>query len=1183
MQKQKRKVETKIYVDILNGNISLQKGFRELKIYGSASGIETVFNKVKNSNTKCGKELRRLLFPDKYDQLRVRRKEYVCCDLKKELLWGKILLKSCAEKITLFAEDKRKFENCILLGKYSDAKNILVHIKELCGCSLWSMEQEFLLCELESGLQANKNLQNQLNLKIRSSWVKSFADFFSLKAEKNLNANQYRARVIRRLKKLKKEAKIYFQMHLMMDTDVRNVHWEEVLYYANGSSIIDYYIDYLKVCCYIMAAEETPEEIRQYIRYFSNDLKKVLPGSVLDKLAFDGNDFSFSSCEDEIHKIGVAYTKGEYSQVIEQCATILKENGNIFEIYEYYVKSCIICGYKEPVLFREQKQQSKEPGRCLRDLILMILYELYRKEEGVERAYDETHVILRYLNGFSISAGLYNFYCKEMAYYFSDFWKKYLAYQSQYHNIRDYFLFSDELKVRYLEIFERRHGYSPLIAIYKMQTDPEKETDIGEIEELRLEWYNIKTEAAKGNYSIALEKAEQYKKNQSLYVKEYLKEDLMLLIFDMKVKLGMLQEALEMMVDTFLDNSYMAIRIDWNRLYKKLEAHISEDIKKTIAMPILSYLVNKDKPDQVFVDFANFMDAQGISRVKDMLDKPDAFGRKRLIYFLKNICVVDIMDSMFLVFENEREVLEERLAICQALRQMDPQSEGKYIDEIGLITQRQILLNDIQYLDEQKIDFDMGRIHSNYKERFDENFKRYKEIGQIWQEIQCLTVNDQVFYTYIVDDKEENFSFARQNQKLGMFAELFSDLRDEIAFGQMGLDQSLGTRIRHGRLQNQIRRIFEQKHLIFLKKDDSSQEYIPINKESFQKLYGIQYLNGNQISALMKIMTEFTQKIDAIVTNLNQNAIRIHTENDYPKGIINLEYTNEDIWDLFTIGANYKSPDAMMELFEKDILSRIQSGLQDLGNHFREAVKTRYMNEIHLLEEQLQVFYNEAMQEDCFKKVHTNLIQCGTQIQQELEAIARWFCLPKTQEHPDYFMKDLLETCKATMRNINMRFDQADIHIENQTDSYWKGKTFSYFHEILIILFNNAFIHAGYKHHPENLEVRLMIIEDSEILRLEMETNLSEKKKNECGKIEERVNKVKSQLNQNSDRFYNKDTGSGYIKIENMLQVHIAPQSFNWLNFGLAPDKEHFFTTIWIRKDIIMGEVKESELTVNRR
>lgn len=57
----KKRIEEKIYVDILTGHQYLWKGFTKLKKEGTPDGIENIFFRLKNSSAKCGSEIKSYL------------------------------------------------------------------------------------------------------------------------------------------------------------------------------------------------------------------------------------------------------------------------------------------------------------------------------------------------------------------------------------------------------------------------------------------------------------------------------------------------------------------------------------------------------------------------------------------------------------------------------------------------------------------------------------------------------------------------------------------------------------------------------------------------------------------------------------------------------------------------------------------------------------------------------------------------------------------------------------------------------------------------------------------------------------------------------------------------------------------------------------------------------------------
>ena len=81
-----------------------------------------------------------------------------------------------------------------------------------------------------------------------------------------------------------------------------------------------------------------------------------------------------------IHKIGDYYTEGKYEIVIDQCKNTLKQKANVFEIYEYYIKSCIISGEVSDFSLRTEENSylNDRNNQCLKDILLDVLYAVYQ-------------------------------------------------------------------------------------------------------------------------------------------------------------------------------------------------------------------------------------------------------------------------------------------------------------------------------------------------------------------------------------------------------------------------------------------------------------------------------------------------------------------------------------------------------------------------------------------------------------------------------------------------------------------------------------------------------------------------------------------------------------------------------------------------------------------------------------
>lgn len=126
----------------------------------------------------------------------------------------------------------------------------------------------------------------------------------------------------------------------------------------------------------------------------------------------------------------------------------------------------------------------------------------------------------------------------------------------------------------------------------------------------------------------------------------------------------------------------------------------------------------------------------------------------------------------------------------------------------------------IKYIEKVKINLDFQKAISDKQAIFMDNLRRFIEIGNLDIEYKAIDLAKQLIYIRETEEKEK-YSF-----KLSLLSEIIKDFQHELAFGKYGLDQTLGTRIRHGILQNQIRSVFEKNDIVFVKKNVGDINYI---------------------------------------------------------------------------------------------------------------------------------------------------------------------------------------------------------------------------------------------------------------------------------------------------------------------------------------------------------------------
>ena len=110
------------------------------------------------------------------------------------------------------------------------------------------------------------------------------------------------------------------------------------------------------------------------------------------------------------------------------------------------------------------------------------------------------------------------------------------------------------------------------------------------------------------------------------------------------------------------------------------------------------------------------------SMLHQLINKID---KDKLIYYLRFICLESIMETSGFFEGGSKEVLDERLAICRLLLELDPKNEKIYKLEIKELLRRQIISSRRQEIDKSRIYVDIQAIRDWANVELSESFNRY--------------------------------------------------------------------------------------------------------------------------------------------------------------------------------------------------------------------------------------------------------------------------------------------------------------------------------------------------------------------------------------------------------------------------------------------------------------------------
>jgi hypothetical protein len=1007
--------------------------------------------------------------------------------------------------------------------------------------SLWSLENRFILEEQTKGLEGNKALLNETNNITGNDAILWFAELFSFKAEKAVSKFQFENRINRMLEDIGDiESYIANKMYGCDFWDINTI--SEILYFENRASLIDKYLTFIKICQIICVSDQFKDsKILKVVQRCVKMLTPFISDCLLANLAVyfaNAEQTSSNSFDSAMREIGHLYTIGQYEEVVQLCGQNLDHHADCLELYEYLVKSLLYLGQECP---------DNREGSIKNDL-LRVMYQSYIKPQDVIiDAYYKLGFYARIFNGTNFGISLYSFMVNRFSIDKDDNIQKMSELNSRHRSARFCLLYDDVIKKHYY-LFDYQTKHSDFaqtrlfIHYYNQVAKNGALVFLKDIPDSRLELYDV---IAKINNNEHLDVQQHLKKlylsynpNRENKISAYYYERVLILLFNLYIETDQRDSCLELYISNYFENEYLARRLNRKRLFQIIQRDPTDGLKTKIGLPILTHIYDPNNVTELFTACANFLDLNSCNKPSEIfeLDRFKDSKSKEIVYFLRYVCTPAVMESMYWVFTSFEEANNERIEICNILRKIDPSNDGVYVTEISQITQRNSLAQRIKILDESRIDFDLANIRKSKKELVSENYKRYIEIGNFDFSYEVLDINNSHFF--VLNYELSKIVAAKKNQMYSILKDIFQDYRDEFAFGQHGLDSSLSTCIRHGKLQNHIRKVFEQYHLINLKENYNSHSYLP--DENIAKIFVEQGFDKRFINGFNNIISNFSKQVDDAIDEINTSLIRIKTEKLNPKGMFDLSFNDQEMLSIFSESKLLNSEELLLDYFDKVLMIRIEKSLHLIQEYMTKQFKQQLVEYINSLESSVMKLFEKDNDNMFFLEIKQQIANCRTLIQVETNNIAKWFILPKKQDFSDFTVQQLIETSVAISKKLYTSFDDCNVQINNSTTCLVKGNTFSHFVEVFVLLFTNAVIHSGFSNDLKKLKIEVDVHENEKFMIFTICNNLSDEV--DIDAVKHNIEQVEKKIcdSENIGKYFRYEGGSGYVKIAKMLNYNIS-------------------------------------------
>lgn len=1071
------------------------------------------------------------LYPKSYEQFAQKPLKYPLASLQLEANWASSLVVDQAEKINWFLAKKQEFEDSLMAAHYEAAESSLEGIVSEIGVSLWAIESRLLLAEYRGGLSENKSFLTSVQDAIPDQkFVLYLAQYWSEKVEREMSSDNYDQRVklllqnpqIRtRAEKDPGFATIIAYIDFMINPFCNHPHSDDsfsfILYHSSSYSLIDLYNSYIKTAL-IIASDDQYSRLRLAISDSVSMAAAVINDSrfdLINRLWGHGGELAPNATRDTIIEISDAYTSGNYSMAAHLSAQARERHPSCLEYYELEAKS-ILCS---------QQETSKKEVQSLSQSVFLCMFDVLDKRENTAPALAALKKIAYSLDSTRFGNRLFAFW---------------LEHRNPDHHLRyrrlgglNAWSISGQFSIacdaplqagRLLDQLRRAHPKSITIQLFyeitrQLRTKTPQAINLAIPRERLAKYEAFVNEKCDHLSNAVLGYREVLELSPGVPTHQH---DAITGLFRCYLQGGELDRCADLMVDVFFSQESLLSPVPLGSL---LEAHNSAGFERyspNLSWPVL-YTIYYQKNNitrnktTLFILYDTFLTSRNVARPSELAINVHKYHKFAFIYFLRFVCVPEIMDSAVLSFSSTEDVEHERIAICQILSEMDGENRPDYSNEITRLRQAGAIRRAIHEVDNSKVYVDISNIRRTLDKSVNENFDRLRSVSRLDGRIRKAIANISLAY--------QEKPIALLDGAFYIKLQMFNEIKNRFtSANEYGLDSYLGTRIRHGTLSGQLRSGIEKSRLI-TRKDTDDGIY---NRNHYW--YEMFSDKGLEIAERVDVhLKDFSRHVDTIIDEVNNKWIQIRSE-IHTAGLFNFNYDYYQLQDLFDRIDDEAGFDKFFDAVIEELRARTEQNLALVREAILGKMRDRLLHTLSEAESKISVLASGPT-----KMAFSNAVsQCRTTIQNELKTVASWFINIDERAIADFDFRHLIATSIEVVRKFypSITFTPT---IEINTNETAKGHSFVHFFDLFFILLENIAKHGKNDQPP----VKITMGSNAKFLTIEVENGLDGPESYIALKALAPILEERTKLYQAAG-VATTEGGSGYYKLGRILMANLA-------------------------------------------
>lgn len=704
--------------------------------------------------------------------------------------------------------------------------------------------------------------------------------------------------------------------------------------------------------------------------------------------------------------------------------------------------------------------------------------------------------------------------------------------------------------LRTFEIYKGICVFLYLVANYDMGCSFHEATS--SLVDLQIDNYEISTNNVtllpyKAKYlEISKEERISFLENEEKYVlqytdaKFYFKQAAIGFEIENLIEKNNVEDATSLLVESYAENKLLVYTVDVSRIIDNIRMKIRDGKELTLGQ--VCYVFIDFSLSEIRQDcFLDLFDFTGLDTPLQLAQNSTE-SKKIIYFFLDEVCTVSILPSMYRIFNSTEEAEKYRILICEFLLKKEDYPYKKHLRaEIEKNTKNHALSKKLIKVDKSRITINADSFKTSCYDAINEEVDRYNSTKAI------------IFKLELLKDGNIQTTFVKNHEQI--IKKVFGIYCREFCFGNHGLDMSLSTRVRHGALSNRIIKVLDDNHLVC--DGHGRNEYIDT------------LIKSKVINPIVQSeMLNFSSKIQKLLDDFTTRTLKVILDSKITDAYFQYDFSDNDLNELF------ETFEKLKVLTVDDTVMIINDFLVNITNIYLEGIRTEKlpMLQNQLIENLTELSLNIKKyilvpKEE--KTIERLIIDCKTSIQNEFLSVSQWFYLSEYNTWENYTFNELIEMCLQIDKDLFSNFNKVKFKNHCHSDDLlFKGETFRYFIDILLIIVNNAIIHSDFKDCLDSLFIDCYLTTDSKYIYLAFENNLNDSiDRKELDEIIAKINddfQSKTYINVNTRQ----EGGMGLYKI--MYTLFVILKYGN--SFYISRNEDIFRIEIQLKKEIIYND-----------